>query len=200
MDTTHVAAPARRQDTDAGSAAEMIGAQQYLVFSLCNETFAIDIRSIKEIIEYGRLTEVPMMPELVRGVINLRGAVVPVVDLAVRFGRRPTQIARRTCIVIVETQVTAGETQVIGIIVDAVNEVLDIAAQEIEPPPSFGARIRTDFIAGMGKVEGEFVILLELQHALSVDELAGIADTLEDAGAAPRQLAGAVPPELTFAG
>ncbi len=114
--------------------------QQYLVFSLCGETFAIGIRRIKEIIEYGHLTEVPMMPDLVRGVINLRGAVVPVVDLAVRFGRAPTAIARRTCIVIVEIEAQPGASHVIGVIVDAVNEVLDIPAHDIEPPPSFGAR------------------------------------------------------------
>ncbi len=171
--------------------------QQYLVFSLCGETFAVGIRSIKEIIEYGHLTEVPMMPELVRGVINLRGAVVPVVDLAVRFGRAPTAIARRTCIVIVEIEAApeagAGETQVIGVIVDAVNEVLDIPALDIEPPPSFGARIRSDFIEGMGKVGGRFVILLNLSRVLSVGEL---ADIVEVAG----ETAGAVPPELTFAG
>jgi purine-binding chemotaxis protein CheW len=164
--------------------------QQYLVFSLCGETFAIGIRSIKEIIEYGHLTEVPMMPDLVRGVINLRGAVVPVVDLAVRFGRAPTAIARRTCIVIVEIGAQADETQVIGVIVDAVNEVLDIPAQEIEPPPSFGARIRSDFIEGMGKVAGKFVILLNLKHVLSVGELAEIVVTAggTDHDAAPREL------------
>ena len=171
--------------------------QQYLVFSLCGETFAVGIRSIKEIIEYGHLTEVPMMPELVRGVINLRGAVVPVVDLAVRVGRAPPAIARRTCIVIVEIEAApeagAGETQVIGVIVDAVNEVLDIPALDIEPPPSFGARIRSDFIEGMGKVGGRFVILLNLSRVLSVGEL---ADIVEVAG----ETAGAVPPELTFAG
>ncbi len=172
--------------------------QQYLVFSLCGETFAIGIRSIKEIIEYGHLTEVPMMPELVRGVINLRGAVVPVVDLAVRFGRAPTQIARRTCIVIVEIEAgpeaAAGAPQVIGVIVDAVNEVLDIPAGEIEPPPSFGARIRSDFIEGMGKVAGNFVILLNLRHALSVEELSGIVETADG------MARDAVPRELTLAG
>jgi len=167
--------------------------QQYLVFSLCGETFAIGICSIKEIIEYGQLTEVPMMPELVRGVINLRGAVVPVVDLAVRFGRKPTEVARRTCIVIVETEAQPGEVQVIGVIVDAVNEVLDIPAQEIEPAPSFGARIRSDFIEGMGKVAGKFVILLSLRHALSVDELSDIV------GAAEAAQGVAAPPGLTFA-
>lgn len=168
--------------------------QQYLVFSLCGETFAIGICSIKEIIEYGQLTEVPMMPELVRGVINLRGAVVPVVDLAVRFGRKPTEVARRTCIVIVETEAQPDEVQVIGVIVDAVNEVLDIPAQEIEPAPSFGARIRSDFIEGMGKVAGKFVILLSLRHALSVDELSDIV------GAVDASQGGAVSPGLTFAG
>ncbi len=168
--------------------------QQYLVFSLCGETFAIGICSIKEIIEYGQLTEVPMMPELVRGVINLRGAVVPVVDLAVRFGRKPTEVARRTCIVIVETEAQPGEVQVIGVIVDAVNVVLDIPAQEIEPAPSFGARIRSDFIEGMGKVAGKFVILLSLRHALSVDELSDIV------GAAEAAQGAAAPPGLTFAG
>ncbi len=168
--------------------------QQYLVFSLCGETFAIGIRSIKEIIEYGQLTEVPMMPELVRGVINLRGAVVPVVDLAVRFGRAPTEIARRTCIVIIEIVAQPEQAQVIGVIVDAVNEVLDIPAQDIEPPPSFGARIRSDFIGGMGKVAGKFVILLNLRHALSVDELVDIV------GAVGEAEDGAVRPGLTFAG
>jgi chemotaxis signal transduction protein len=109
-----------------GAPAALGEPQQYLVFSLCGEAFAIGIRSIKEIIEYGQLTEVPMMPDLVRGVINLRGAVVPVVDLAVRFGRAPTEVARRTCIVIIEIESQPGEAQVIGVIVDAVTEVLDI--------------------------------------------------------------------------
>lgn len=178
----------------AGQQAGIGEMQQYLVFSLCGETFAIGIRRIKEIIEYGQLTEVPMMPDLVRGVINLRGAVVPVVDLAVRFGRAPTEIARRTCIVIIEIEAQQGETQVVGVIVDAVNEVLDIPAHEIEPPPSFGARIRSDFIEGMGKVAGKFVILLNLKHALSVDELVDIVGAVGEAGS------GAVRPGLTFAG
>lgn len=135
-----------------------------------------------------------MMPELVRGVINLRGAVVPVVDLAVRFGRTPTEIARRTCIVIIEIEALPGQTQVIGVIVDAVNEVLDIPAHEIEQPPSFGARIRSDFIEGMGKVAGKFVILLSLKHALSVEELVDIVGAVDEAGNR------AVRPGLTFAG
>ncbi|HUY03556.1 MAG TPA: chemotaxis protein CheW [Rhodocyclaceae bacterium] len=149
-------------------------AQQYLVFALYDEAFAIGIRNIKEIIEYGHLTEVPMMPEVVRGVINLRGAVVPVADLAVRFGRARTVVGRRTCIVIVEVESEPGQFQVIGILVDAVNEVLEIPPQDIEPPPAFGTHIRSDFVAGMGKISGKFVIILELKRLLSLEELASV--------------------------
>lgn len=149
--------------------------QQYLTFQLGSEMFATGILCVKEIIEYGDLTVVPMMPESIRGVINLRGAVVPVIDLACRFGREPTQLTRRTCIVIIEVD-NEGERQDVGVIVDAVSEVLEIQDSEIEPPPAFGARIRTDFIHGMGKVGGKFVIILEIQRVLSVDEMASLAD------------------------
>jgi purine-binding chemotaxis protein CheW len=152
---------------------------QYLTFMLAGEIFAIGILAIKEIIEYHNLTEVPMMPVSVRGVINLRGAVVPVVDLRARFGQPPSEITKRSCIVIVEVQ-SGDERQVIGVMVDAVNEVLDIASADIEPPPTFGARIRSDFIQGMGKVKSKFVILLDVNHVLSVDELGGL-ESLADA-------------------
>lgn len=145
--------------------------QQYLVFTLGDEAFAIDILRIREILEFGQMTTVPLMPASVRGVINLRGAVVPVVDLLARFGRGGATVARRTCVVILE--VGSGEDQqVIGVMVDAVNEVIDIPATDIEPAPTFGARIRTDFIAGMGRVNGQFVIILDADRVLSVDELA----------------------------
>jgi purine-binding chemotaxis protein CheW len=143
---------------------------QYLIFTLSGEAFAIDILHVKEIIEYGQLTEVPMMPEVVRGVINLRGAVVPVIDLSARFGRSPTPIARRTCIVIVELA-HDGERHDVGIIVDAVNEVLDIAPADIDPPPSFGTHMRSDFISGMAKIEGRFVIVLNAEKVLCLQEL-----------------------------
>jgi purine-binding chemotaxis protein CheW len=148
---------------------------QYLTFMLGGETYAMVILAIKEIIEYGSLTQVPRMPTFIRGVINLRGAVVPVIDLSARFGKAATQVTRRTCIVIVE--VAAGndeqhDTQVVGVMVDAVNAVLEIAPHEIEPPPSFGAHIRADFMSGMGKVNGKFVIILNIHHVLSVDEMA----------------------------
>ncbi len=149
--------------------------QQYLTFMLGGETFAIGILAIKEIIEYGNLTEVPRMPEFIRGVINLRGAVVPVIDLSARFGKQVTQVARRTCIVILEVDNGEGGTQDIGILVDAVNEVLEIPASEIEPAPSFGASIKSQFINGMGKVNERFVIILDIGHILLIDELSALA-------------------------
>ena len=154
---------------------------QYLTFMLAQEQFAIGILGIKEIIEYQGVTEVPMMPPCVRGVINLRGAVVPVVDLLARFGRPSSPVTKRTCVVIVEAACGADERQVMGLLVDAVNEVLDISAADIEPPPAFGARVRSDFIHGVGKVRGKFVLLLDVDRALSIDEIASLAGTAADA-------------------
>ena len=148
--------------------------QQYLTFLLGSEMFAIGILSIREIIEYGFVTEVPMTPPFIRGVINLRGAVVPVVDLAVRFGRQGQENTKRTCIVIVDIESSNG-SQEMGVVVDAVSEVLEIPPADIEPPPEFGARIRSDFIKGMGKIDGKFVIILDANRVLLVDEVAVIA-------------------------
>ncbi len=157
--------------------------QQYLTFMLSGEVYAIGILHIKEIIEYGQLTTVPMMPTFIRGVINLRGAVVPVVDLASRFGGKAGVVTRRSCIVILELA-AEEDTQVIGVVVDAVNEVLEIASADIEPPPSFGTKIRTDFIAGMGKVQERFVILLNVNEVLSAEDLAVLGQAAEGGAAA----------------
>jgi len=157
---------------------ESNSSSQYLTFSLGGEMFAVGILNVKEIIEYGHLTEVPMMPAFIRGVINLRGAVVPVVDLAARFGRAATGITRRTCIVILEINDQDSSSD-IGILVDSVSEVLEIPPGEIEAPPAFGARIRTDFIAGMGKVAGKFVILLNMSNILSIEEINAWSDTAD---------------------
>ena len=158
---------------------------QYLTFLLSGEMFAVGILNVKEIIEYGHLTEIPMMPSFIRGVINLRGSVVPVIDLSARFGGKVTELSRRTCIVIVEVSDELGD-QVsrhdIGIMVDAVSEVLDIPGSEIEPPPSFGARIRADFIFGMGKVAGKFVIILNINKVLSVEEIALLTGSVNATG------------------
>lgn len=163
---------------------------QYLTFLLGSEMFAIDILGIKEIIEYGSLTSVPMMPDFIRGVINLRGAVVPVVDLAARFGRQASAVTRRSCIVIIEAD-NEGEKQDIGVVVDAVSEVLEIPAGNIEPAPSFGAKIRPDFISGMGKVKDKFVIILNANKVLSVNELAMLSEVANDDDEAAAKAAGA---------
>ncbi|MDD2761912.1 MAG: chemotaxis protein CheW [Methylomonas sp.] len=160
----------------------LASAGQYLTFVLGSETYALGILNIKEIIDYDNLTEVPMMPDFVRGVINLRGSVVPVVDLSVRFGKGRTQIAKRTSIVIVETAAYGDNYshQDIGIIVDAVNEVIDIGLHDIEPPPSFGTGIRPDFISGMAKRDGHFIILLNVNKVLSVAEMTTLSQAVVD--------------------
>ena len=148
--------------------------RQYLTFLLDGDILALDILHITEIIEYRGLTTVPMMPPFIRGVLNLRGAVVPVVDLRARFGRGAAPVSRKTCVVIVELRSSEGK-QNIGVMVDQVNEVVDIAAQDVEPPPAFGAGLRPDFILGMGKVAGKFVVLLNLDNLLCVEELSRAA-------------------------
>lgn len=117
------------------------------------------------------------MPACIRGVINLRGAVVPVMDLQVRFGQATSAVSKRTCIVIVELPGSEGP-HTMGVVVDAVSEVLEIAPQDIEPPPAFGTHIRTDFISGIGKVRGRFVILLDVQRVLDLDELQTLSESL----------------------
>jgi purine-binding chemotaxis protein CheW len=152
----------------AGSAAH--GGAQYLTFMLDGGQYAFGILAIKEIIEYCRVTVVPMMPTWIRGVLNLRGSVVPVMDLSARFGGRPTAVTKRTCIVIVDVGMNEDRHNV-GLIVDAVNAVLDISPADIEPPPTMGTMIRSDFISGIGKVADRFVIILNAERVLAEDAL-----------------------------
>ena len=179
---------AKANTNAAVAAAPVEQAAQYLTFVLGAETFAIGIMAIKEIIEYSSLTEVPMMPTYVRGVINLRGAVVPVLDLPVRFGKAASEVTKRTCIVIIEVAL-GSERHTLGLVVDAVNAVLDIPTSEIEPPPAFGASIRTEFIRGMVKVNSKFVILLDVEHALAADEVQALTEIQQDQAQADGQAA-----------
>lgn len=149
---------------------------QYLTFILGGEMFAIGILAIKEIIEFGSVTSVPMMPPFVRGVINVRGAVVPVVDLSARIGRKVSDVTRRSCIVIIEVLNEENDTQDVGVMVDAVSAVLEIPASDIEPAPSFGSKIRVDFISGMAKIDNKFVIVLNVDRVLSVEEMAMLSE------------------------
>jgi purine-binding chemotaxis protein CheW len=156
---------------------------QYLAFTMGGETFAMGIRSIKEVIQFDSLTKVPLMPPFLRGVINLRGAVVPVIDLLVRFGRAPVPVSRRTCVVILEVA-EAGETAVLGVMVDNVSEVLEIGEDEIDPAPAFGSGIRGEFIKGVGKPGGKFVLLLDADRVLSVEEMGELAAAFTQDGPA----------------
>src|SRR3569833_1430087 len=147
--------------------------QQYLTIVQSGEVFAIGILVIKEIMEYANVTTVPMTPAYERGVIFLRGAVVPVLDLSVRFGRPASEVTKRSCIVIIE--VGAGESrQDVGIVVEAVQADLDIPHNEIEPSPRFGMQVQTEFVQGMGKVNGKFVILLDVNQVLGPEEAAAL--------------------------
>ncbi len=143
---------------------------QFLTFVLNTEIYGINILNIREIVDCGNITRVPMMPKFIAGVINLRGSVVPVVDLALRFSQEPSGRTGRSSVVIMEIE-HAEQKLAIGIIVDVVNEVLDISSKEIEPAPSFGTKIRTDFISGMGKVNEQLLVLLDIENILSIDEL-----------------------------
>ncbi|MEY4748798.1 MAG: hypothetical protein RIQ60_1012 [Pseudomonadota bacterium] len=175
---------------NAATAAAAGEQKQYLTFMLGGEMFSIDILCIKEIIWYAGLTEVPMMPACIRGVINLRGSVVPVMDLSTRFGKPSTPQSKSTCIVIIENDAgDGGERLKMGVVVDAVQAVLEIPSSEIEPPPNFGAKIRSDFIEGIGKVNGKFVILLNVKTVLSRSEIGAMGEAL--AGVEPQQLAAA---------
>lgn len=155
---------------------------QYLTFQTGGDTFAIGILDVKEIIEREAITRVPMMPEFICGIINLRGRVVPVVDLSKRLGRSLSVVSKKSCIVLVEVS-HKDEAQTIGMMVDEVNEILEIDSQHTQPPPDFGTNIRTDFIRSMGRVEDRFIILLDVNHVLSVTDISALNQlNLEDVG------------------
>jgi purine-binding chemotaxis protein CheW len=156
---------------------------QYLTFLLGDEVFALDIRSVREIIQYAPMTAVPLMPEFVRGVINLRGAVVPVIDLHARFGRRPAGVGKKTCVVIFDS-IRDGERTELGLMVDAVSEVVDIAADALEPAPNFGTSVRRDFIQALARRGERFVIVLEPDRAFDVDDMAQLCARSQEALAA----------------
>ena len=180
MNPTHArAASEPRTQIKAPAMASAAEPAQVLTFVLAGELYGIGILSIKEIISYTALTTVPMMPAFARGVINLRGAVVPVVDLLARFGKASSEVTKRTCIVIIDVML-GSDRHVLGLVVDAVNAVLDIPQSDIEPPPAFGASIRTEFIRGMVKINSKFVIVIDVDHVLAADEVQALADIQQD--------------------
>ena len=146
-------------------------AAQYLTFRLGEEVFALDITQVREVLDFTPITRVPRMPEFMRGVINLRGSVVPVVDLRLKFGMAATERTLNTCIIIAEVAI-GGERTLLGALADSVQEVIDLNSGQIEPPPRLGTSIHTQFIRGMGKRDEHFVIILDVDKVFSNDELA----------------------------
>ncbi len=157
------------------SAAGTIETAQFLTFKLVDEVFALDIGKVREVLDFTTITKVPRTPEFMRGVINLRGSVVPVVDLKLKFGMSRTDKTVNTCIIIIEVSVD-GETSVLGALADAVQEVIDLEPGHIEPAPKIGTRLNTEFIKGMGKRDDRFVILLDIDKVFSSDELVLVQD------------------------
>ena len=150
--------------------------RQYLTFQLDEEIFAIDVVNVREILEFNTVTKVPQTPEYMRGVINLRGSVVPVLDMRLKFGMSVTEKTINTCIVVVEVAME-DENVIIGALVDSVQEVFDLDPESIEPAPRIGIQLRNGFIKGMGKKDDRFVIILDIERVFSSEELSGLVDS-----------------------
>jgi purine-binding chemotaxis protein CheW len=163
---------------------QSIETAQYLTFTLDDEEFALQIAKVREVLDYPNITKVPRMPDYLCGVINLRGNVVPVVDLRLKFGMAQTEKTVDTCVVIVEAELE-GEAMVMGALADSVHEVLDLAAADIEPPPRMGTRLDTAFIKGMGRQGERFIIILDIDRVLSTEEQVLIASAGNSASALP---------------
>jgi purine-binding chemotaxis protein CheW len=161
-------------------AATVLNSLQLLTFTLDEELFAVEINKVREVLEFKGATKVPRVPDFMRGVINLRGNVVPVVDLKMKFGIGRTEQSVSACVIIAEVSVD-GEQVILGALADAVQEVFDLESQYIEPPPKIGTRLDTAFIQGMGKRNDQFVIILDFDSIFTADEIA----TVKEGGAKP---------------
>ncbi len=157
---------------------------QYLTFKLDDEVFALDITKVREVLDFTTITKVPRAPEFMRGVINLRGNVVPVVDLRLKFGMTKTQKTVNTCVIIVEINVD-NETAILGALADSVKEVMDIEPDHIEPAPKIGTGLNIEFIKGMGKRDKTFIIILDIDKVFSTGELALVQATQADTAMDP---------------
>lgn len=149
---------------------------QYLTFKLADEIFAFDVAKVREILEFSNITKVPQTPDFMRGVINLRGSVVPVIDLRLSFGMTCTEQTVNTCIIVVEVNL-GGETIVLGVLADSVQEVVEMEPEQIEPPPQLGTKLNTEFIKGMGKIDNDFVMILNIDKVFSANELTNIQES-----------------------
>lgn len=155
------------------SIADINESVQYLTFKLADETFALDVAKVREILEQSSITKVPQTPDFMRGVINLRGSVVPVIDMRLKFGMTATEQTVNTCIIVAEVQLE-DEVIVLGALADSVQEVIEMEPQQIEAAPHIGTRLNTDFIKGMGKHDDRFIMILDIDKVFSSDELAKV--------------------------
>lgn len=155
-----------------------INSQQYVTFSLCDELFGVEVSRAREILSMTPVTKVPQTPDYLLGVINLRGQVVPVVDMRLKLGLPVGEETEDTCIIVIEVQVD-GEVLVVGALADAVREVLEISENQIEPPPRLGTKLNTEFINGMGKINEQFMILLNIDRVFSGEELVLVQDATQ---------------------
>jgi purine-binding chemotaxis protein CheW len=169
------------QEAQRANPVRILKGGKFLTFLMANEKYGLEILKVREIIGMMNVTSVPMTPAFVRGVINLRGKVIPVIDLRLKFGMEAKGDTERTCIILVHLASTTQEITM-GIIVDEVSDVLDINQDQIEPPPSFGPNIRTDFILGMGKVDQKVMTMLDIDRVLSEQEIAQVATSVEKTG------------------
>ena len=158
------------------SVASITDIRQYLTFQLGEEVFALDVSHVREILEFTTVTKVPKTPEYMRGVINLRGSVVPVLDMRLKFGMSITEKTVNTCIIVVEVSFE-GETTIIGALVDSVQEVFELEPDQIEPAPKIGTQLKTEFIKGMGKKDDRFIIMLDINKVFSSEELSMVQGT-----------------------
>ena len=160
------------------SVAEMTDTTQFLTFGLGDDIFALDVIKAKEVLDFAEVTQVPQTPDYMLGVINLRGSVVPVIDMRRKFNMEIADRTRNSCIVVVEVDVD-GEPVTVGALADSVREVIDLDPSQIEPPPRIGTRLNTEFIKGMGNLDDRFVIILDIDKVFSIDDLV-MAKTLTE--------------------
>ena len=153
-----------------------VQSEQFLTFDLKDELYGLDIESVREVLEVSQITKVPQTREYMRGIVNVRGHAIPVIDLRLKFGLEKGEMTIDSCIIIVEVQIE-GESMILGMLVDGVEEVLELEKDNVEPPPRFGSRINSRFMKGIGKIEEKFIIIIDIQEVFSEDELSDIAGT-----------------------
>lgn len=166
--------------------AEITETKTYLTFTLDEEDFAVDVSNVKEVLDFTNVTKVPRTPDFMKGVINLRGSVVPVVDMRIKFGLEEAEATVDTCIIVMEVYME-GEATVIGALADSVQEVFELDPNSIEPPPRIGTRLETEFISGMGKYNDDFIIILDINEVFSADELIVFKDAVDSPSAKESQ-------------